>query len=185
VLEHAAKRSRSEAEVRQALDQALRSASHLKRLTTDLLTLTKSRSAPAQLHLDLLDLANEVIDRLMPLACERRLDLDIDGEATPFQGDPVLISRMIENLVANAIKFTDEGGIRVRVHPVNEHAELSVTDDGIGFPAGSCVSFSNRSVGGTRSAGKGSGWAWPWSGASPRHTESSWRWKAESVTVHA
>ncbi|WP_216329674.1 sensor histidine kinase [Deinococcus aestuarii] len=132
VLEHALDRPRSPQEQHRALERALRNARHLRQLTTDLLTLSRARFAPGRLELDLRQLANEVVDRLMPLAVQKGLDVEVDGVPAPFQGDPVLVSRLIENLLGNAIKFTDEGSIRIDVHPVSDEVEVTVEDDGVG-----------------------------------------------------
>ena len=54
-------------------------------------------------------------------------------------GDPVRLHQIILNLVSNAVKFTAEGKITVRVHLIHEDEktatiEFSVTDTGIGIP---------------------------------------------------
>ncbi|WP_281260130.1 sensor histidine kinase [Deinococcus planocerae] len=133
VLEHALDRPRSPQEQHEALERALRNARHLRQLTTDLLTLSRARFAPTRLDLDLLVLANEVVDRLMPLAVQKDLQVEVDGTPAPLQGDPVLVTRLIENLLSNAVKFTDAGGVRVYVHPVGDEVEVTVEDDGVGI----------------------------------------------------
>ncbi|MFP4349458.1 MAG: ATP-binding protein [Desulfococcaceae bacterium] len=53
-------------------------------------------------------------------------------------GDEARVSQVLKNLVGNAIKFTEQGGVTVTVEPVSEKAPLtlrfSVTDTGIGIP---------------------------------------------------
>jgi light-regulated signal transduction histidine kinase (bacteriophytochrome) len=52
------------------------------------------------------------------------------------QGDPTRLCQLVQNLVANAVKFADNGGAVVRIRGAREdgHAVLSVQDDGVGFP---------------------------------------------------
>jgi signal transduction histidine kinase len=51
-------------------------------------------------------------------------------------GDPTRLCQLVQNLVANAVKFSDEEGAVVRIsgQRSNGHAVLSVTDSGVGFP---------------------------------------------------
>jgi hypothetical protein len=53
------------------------------------------------------------------------------------EGDSARIREVLNNLINNAIKFTDRGGVSVRVEPLGEGVEVSVADTGIGIPEGS------------------------------------------------
>jgi two-component system, sensor histidine kinase and response regulator len=91
--------------------------------------------------LDLLPLASDVVDRLMPLAAAKGLFIDMNGLPAKLQGDRVLLTRLVENLIGNAIKYTNQGSIRVDVRPLEQSLEpklpepkqiiLTVTDTGI------------------------------------------------------
>ena len=82
----------------------------------------------------LLSLASDVVDRLMPLAAAKGLFIDMNGLPSALQGDRVLLTRLVENLIGNAIKYTNQGSIQVDVRPIGPHVTLSVTDTGIGIP---------------------------------------------------
>ncbi|WP_169737124.1 sensor histidine kinase, partial [Deinococcus pimensis] len=73
-----------------------------------------------------------VVDRLQPLALGRGLDLDLAGESAPAPVDAVLVSRLLENLVGNALKFTERGGVTVTVVRHDRHVEVLVDDTGPG-----------------------------------------------------
>lgn len=136
-LEHTLSRPRELPEARAALGRSYRVALHLRDLTQNLLALTRSRAArPARVPLDLLALASDVADLLVPLAAAKDLELEVYGEPAWVRGDPVLLTRAVENLVQNAIKFTDEGFVRVDVRPGGARVRLDVTDSGPGLPDG-------------------------------------------------
>jgi signal transduction histidine kinase len=53
-----------------------------------------------------------------------------------LSADPVLLSRVIRNLLGNAFKFTPEGGsVRVGISKTDREARVTVTDEGPGIPA--------------------------------------------------
>ena len=69
------------------------------------------------------------------LAAEKGLGFDIvvRGQRGLHEGDPVRIRQIAQNLVANAVKFTAAGEIRVEALAENERLVLSVRDTGVGI----------------------------------------------------
>ena len=86
---------------------------------------------------------NRTIEIMSPRASDKALDLSVTVEANvPKQliGDSNRLRQILANLVANAIKFTERGGVNVRVDAENiRDRELDlhwrVSDTGIGIPA--------------------------------------------------
>jgi signal transduction histidine kinase/ActR/RegA family two-component response regulator len=68
---------------------------------------------------------------------DRGLDVIVTVEEPlpPIFGDPVRVSQVLGNLLANAIKFTRAGRIEVSVHVVDGRIHYAVADTGIGIPA--------------------------------------------------
>lgn len=136
-LEHALAKPRSSEDQRLALSRSLRVATHMYDLASNLLTLQRTRvgerlsSAP----LELLEIASDVADRMIPLAASKNLSLEVNGQPTQIAGDRVLLTRLIENLIGNAIKYTPTGEIALEVHPEGDTAVLHVQDTGIGIPS--------------------------------------------------
>jgi PAS domain S-box-containing protein len=86
--------------------------------------------------LDLAALAREAAGALRPLAERKGLALEVEAPAHPVatQADRGAIARVLNNLIGNAIKFTERGHVRVAVAPDEAGgARLSVVDTGIGM----------------------------------------------------
>lgn len=84
----------------------------------------------------LAELADECIEALGPLAAARdvRLELRADGPG-PVHGSPLELSRVVRNLVDNAIRHSPAGGrVGLRVETDASEVHLTVRDDGAGFP---------------------------------------------------
>jgi CheY-like chemotaxis protein len=48
--------------------------------------------------------------------------------------DPALLERIVENLASNAIRYTTEGSVAIRVERIEDDVRISVVDTGIGIP---------------------------------------------------
>ena len=64
---------------------------------------------------------------------------DLNEKALQVVGDPYRLSQIITNLLANAIKFTDEGSVEIKLQTITETPEeiwvrIEVKDSGIGIP---------------------------------------------------
>ena len=70
-----------------------------------------------------------------PVAFEKGLMLSFHGERHTAQADPVLLERVLRNLVSNAIRYTEDGGVLVSCRPWQGGLRLQVWDSGIGISA--------------------------------------------------
>ena len=68
-----------------------------------------------------------------PIAFEKGLQLSFHGEQHVVQADPVLLERVLRNLVSNAIRYTDDGGVLVSCRPRQGQLLVQVWDSGIGI----------------------------------------------------
>ena len=80
------------------------------------------------------------IDNALTLIRERasrrgvRLDHAVDPRLTTVQADERKVKQVLLNLLSNALKFTPEGGhVTVRARRIEEVAEISVIDTGVGI----------------------------------------------------
>ena len=111
-------------------------------LVNDLLDVSKIDSAVGTFDLercDLRGLVQSVLRELGPLMLRRQLSLQTSLPASPLSAkvDPVRFQQVIRNVVANAIKFSPEGGeLQVRGALSDDgEVHLSVADHGPGIPA--------------------------------------------------
>jgi signal transduction histidine kinase len=84
---------------------------------------------------DLIGLIKETVDLLMPLATQKQQKIELTlPEKLNVYMDKKLIERVFINIINNAIKFTPEQGtITVRVHAVNDTAQIAISDTGYGM----------------------------------------------------
>jgi two-component system, sensor histidine kinase len=68
-----------------------------------------------------------------PIAFEKGLMLSFHGDAHVAHADPVLLERVLRNLVSNAIRYTDDGGVLVSCRPRDGQLLVQVWDSGIGI----------------------------------------------------
>jgi signal transduction histidine kinase len=87
---------------------------------------------------DLVGLAKDVAEGLEPLAENKKLKVLFTATARDIfvQADPRELKHVVQNLLDNAIKYTSEGSIKVEVRGVGKDVVFSVTDSGMGIPAG-------------------------------------------------
>lgn len=112
-----------------------------ERLIDGLLTLAVAEQSPASVaEVDLADLAGTVVDHAGSEAADRSVRIDLDTAAAPVQGDALLLERLLQNLVDNAVRHNEAGGfVRVAVAavpgPEGEVAEVVVENSGPLVPA--------------------------------------------------
>jgi signal transduction histidine kinase len=137
---------------------------HASRLTTtvnELLQAAALQAGQVELQPELLDVysvAAEVASGLQPLARERRVELELRGSEVRARVDREKLRRAIENLVSNALKFTDEGRVTVEVKSTGAAVEVAVRDTGHGIRADELPRLFERFYrGSTRKPGTGLG----------------------------
>ncbi|MES3020365.1 MAG: ATP-binding protein [Pseudomonadota bacterium] len=120
------------------------SARHLLSLINDILDVAKIEAGKITLTHDRLlcqDLVRETCDTLRPLAAQKglALTLDLPDEEVVADTDRRALTQILINLVSNAIKFTEQGEVRVALTQRSEAGttitEFSVTDTGAGIRA--------------------------------------------------
>ena len=123
---------------RRYVDNIACSGAQLLALVNELLDLAKVSSGAMEFDLRAVALrpaAAGVLDAVAPLASPRRVELRLESAGNPVvRADERRLGQAVLNLVANAIKFTPDGGmVTVFVGRRGEEAVLAVTDTGAGI----------------------------------------------------
>lgn len=84
---------------------------------------------------NVLEVVESAVESIRPVAEEKGLDIQIKfpGERRLARFDHAILTRIINNLLDNAIKFTDEGYVSVEVRGRKDTVEVVVRDTGIGI----------------------------------------------------
>jgi two-component system sensor histidine kinase/response regulator len=120
------------------LEAAIQAAAMANRMANDVLDVSRLEDGKLPLDRSRHDLAaicRDVVTRRQGL--DRQADVAVDpGDAVEVDCDRGLVSRVIENLIGNAIKHTRPGcPIRIAVRAMPTHARVEVRDQGPGVPA--------------------------------------------------
>ncbi|MFH1404339.1 MAG: HAMP domain-containing sensor histidine kinase [Candidatus Altiarchaeota archaeon] len=122
---------------KEIIDTCIRNASRLNILMDDLVEMTKLDTGKIGYNMvenNLNDMIDDVIKRLKPLNIEKNDEIVWDRmEMPPLVCDEERIISVIENLLNNAIKFTENGMITVRTRDRQDHIQIEVSDTGEGI----------------------------------------------------
>ncbi|HEY6102443.1 MAG TPA: ATP-binding protein [bacterium] len=134
----------------------------LVKLVDDLLDLSLLESRRLTLELKPVDvsvLVAHTVDKLRPLATTQRLTLQQSGPSgIVVSADADRLAQVLTNLVANALKYTPEGGrVEVQVAAVNGEVEVLVNDSGRGIGPEDLPRVFERFYRADRSRTRGSG----------------------------
>ncbi|OBK71214.1 SpoIIE family protein phosphatase [Mycobacterium sp. 1274761.0] len=127
-------------EARENLDVVWRNGLRLTKLVNTLLDFSRIEAGRAQAHYEPVDLAAVTADlaSVFRSAVDRAgLEFYVDCPALeePVYVDRDMWEKVVLNLLSNALKFTFEGAISIRVRRDRDEAVVTVTDTGIGVPA--------------------------------------------------
>jgi signal transduction histidine kinase len=105
---------------------------HSQRTLDGLLTLARSQTGPSkQQPVDLADIVAGIVDTVRERAATHQVELRTDLGSAPTTGDPILLDRMVSNLIDNAIRHNEAGGhITATTSTAAGQAELRVANTG-------------------------------------------------------
>ncbi len=162
-------------EMKKAIAVMIRSNQNLMLMVNTLLEVYRFEAGKKTLNWEVCDfpeIAQEVVSEITPLTNEKGLTLKVDTSeldrkdknAGIVMGDRLELRRVLYNLIANAIKFTDTGGIIVRIFEKSPHSEnrdwvtIEVEDTGYGIaPEDQATIFERFRQGRNKRSGSGLG----------------------------
>ena len=120
------------------LQPILEETTVMARLLEDLRTLAMAEAKALRLHrepTDLAELVDDVVAAFLPRAAAAGLELAaVVAPLPPLDVDPIRLRQVLENLVANALRYTPRGGaVRVTVGPQARLVAVVVADTGAGI----------------------------------------------------
>lgn len=131
-------------EQRESLEIIIHSGEHLLKLINDVLEIAKIEAGKLQLDIssfDLQGMIREVTDMMRVRAQQKGLRLELDQSSIfprYIKGDEARLRQILVNLIGNAVKFTDQGGVTLRLGAKQNHQRhllMEVEDSGPGIPS--------------------------------------------------
>ena len=83
---------------------------------------------------DLAELLNAMSEEFTPAANEKKLKLKVHSRKLVVRTDRLLLERILRNLISNAIRYTESGGILLSARTRDDKILLQVWDTGVGIP---------------------------------------------------
>ena len=127
-------------DIQEYADDIHSDATRLTRLINDLLDLERMKSGRVEMNLEEVDinaLIEEIISHTYATARPEQIQLNLDPDVSPIQGDRDKLTQVITNLLSNAVKYSPDGGtILIGSKQEGNIAHFFVQDHGMGIPAG-------------------------------------------------
>ena len=122
----------------QLVGNVRRSVDSMEELFDALLDISRLDAGAVRARLDTIPLA-EVFERLAfeyaPVAKQKGLSLHVMETSVYVRSDPTLLARIVRNLVANAVRYTERGRVTIGCRRRGEQVSVEVWDTGPGIPA--------------------------------------------------
>jgi CheY-like chemotaxis protein len=116
------------------VDHALSSIEELLKTILDLSKLEAGVTEPQIRLIDVEQLFEDVVSDLAPIARAKGLRLTHRPTRLMVRSDPLMLRRIVQNLVANAVHYTDKGRIRLLARRCGLKVRLEIWDTGPGIP---------------------------------------------------
>lgn len=116
------------------VSESLRGADGLLNALMTISSLDTATHLPEVGVVDLMALLTRLDGEHRSAAEEKGLGLTLRPKAVSVRSDPVMLERILRNLIGNAIRYTERGRILVGVRARGDHVRIEVHDTGIGIP---------------------------------------------------
>jgi CheY-like chemotaxis protein/CHASE3 domain sensor protein len=114
-----------------------RNGKNLLTLINDILDLSKIEAGRMDVNpkpFSLRMTIDDIVESIAPLAAEKRIELrqDIPQDLPSLESDDIRVSQILQNLIANAVKFTEAGSVTVSARSDQGRFSVRIADTGIG-----------------------------------------------------
>lgn len=131
---HGSESASEQRHLAERVDTALRAAEELLDGLLDISRLDAGALKPTRTLFALDELMREVAEQFAPLAASRKLNLSVRATKLAVFTDRRLLRRVLQNYVANAMRYTQSGHVLIGVRRRSGQAEIEVWDSGPGIP---------------------------------------------------
>ena len=123
---------------REPLDRSRAAADHLRALIDDILDLAKIEAGKMQFTLErlsLTDIISETNQQMEPMIRRKSLSytVDVSPDTPQIVSDRTKLKQVLLNLLSNAMKFTNKGGVSIVARPHAMGVRIDINDTGIGI----------------------------------------------------
>ncbi|RKS85749.1 signal transduction histidine kinase [Orbus hercynius] len=124
----------------QTLALIINKSRHMQQMLSQLMILARGNEQAQAMEIETLDISSVITDiaeERSPKAEEKQITIHVESESDIIvNGDLMLLSRMITNLIDNGVQYGKEGGyINIDLYKEGKHAVILVVDNGIGIAA--------------------------------------------------
>jgi PAS domain S-box-containing protein len=118
------------------IEKAVSSADRMKQLIQNLLhysQLSKGERVEETVRVE--DIINEAVQNVRNSVDNSNAQITIETDVETIEGDRVQLVQLVQNLLSNALKFTDAQSPKIKISGVREngHVKFSISDNGIGI----------------------------------------------------
>jgi signal transduction histidine kinase/DNA-binding response OmpR family regulator len=115
-----------------------RNGKSLLSLINDILDLSRIEAGREEVsvsHFSVRELVDDLVAMIEPQAVEKKISLvnQVPGNLPSIVSDPDKLRHILQNLIGNAVKFTDQGQVKVTARHANDEFYIDVIDTGIGI----------------------------------------------------
>ncbi len=133
----------------QFAEQAYESANRMELVINDILTASELEGHDVAMDLepaDIQKICEEAISATKPLIVKKQLDIKFVHKKTQphVLTDARRVKECLDNLLANAVYYTPEGSITVKVDSFRQYVRISVKDTGVGFTKKEAKEFGDK-----------------------------------------
>lgn len=126
-------RNQEDKVIYERLENSIDNMSELLNRMLDVSKLDAHTIVPKPQHINLTNLFEQLKGELEPSCVDKGLNLIIKAEDTTAFADVILLKQVLNNLLLNAIRYSNHGDITLSAHSDGGHINISVKDTGIGI----------------------------------------------------
>ncbi|GAB3297890.1 hybrid sensor histidine kinase/response regulator [Pseudidiomarina andamanensis] len=123
------------AKLSRQIQQSLQNAEELLTMLLEMTRLEAGNLPVTQQHIALHDVIQPLVESQRIIAAEKNLEVHYVATHAQLYTDRKMIGRIIQNLLSNAVRYTDKGKILIGVKRDGNAAQLRIYDTGRGIPA--------------------------------------------------